>query len=140
MTEHLDSTIDPKVLQQRLELLADALGRVLIAAGVVHEVPMSGPELLTAAHHYIRSQKSELSRFNAGVVALNHPERLDVGEAVRREDGRFYIPLSRPNEIENLSKIVLRVASDAFPDLDCAEVFAKVIASAYNGLPGAARA
>lgn len=137
MTEHLDSTADPKALQGRIELLADALGRVLVAAGVVREVPMTGPELLVAAETYIGSRIIDEKLFSGAVVKLQAPGRLEVGEPVPREDGRFYIPLHRWPSEPNLSDTVLRVASDAFRTLEGAAAFGLVLATVYNRLPGA---
>lgn len=57
---------------------------------------------------------------------------LIIGLHVKRDDGRFYIPVKRTPSIEGLSDIVLRVAGDAFPTMAEAEWFAEVIAMQYN--------
>lgn len=62
----------------------------------------------------------------------HHPDVVVVGEVVPREDGRFYIPLFRVPAVPGLSDTVLRVASDAFLDLESAKGFAIAIAAAYN--------
>ena len=57
--------------------------------------------------------------------------KLRVGEPIPRDDGRFYIPLFKPEHEEGLSDIVLRVASDAFPDLEGAKRHANMIALSF---------
>ena len=58
---------------------------------------------------------------------------LIVGEPVARDDGRFYVPVSRAEPLEGVpSQIVFRVASDAFPTLEDACAYAKMVASAIN--------
>jgi hypothetical protein len=134
----LDTTDDPKALQGRIEMLAEALANMLVAVGVLRpDAECSGPELIVAAEGYLRNRVISEARFNAGVVALQHPAHLDVGAPVAREDGRFYIPVTRWPDLDGVSTTVLRIASDAFDELQSAEVFATVIAHAYNRLPGA---
>ncbi len=58
-------------------------------------------------------------------------DELVVGDPVEREDGRFYIPISHMAPTE-LSPIVCRVASDAFPSLGMAQFFAANLVSIYN--------
>lgn len=138
MSGHLDSSTDPVTLQGRIESLAQALGNVLVDAGMVRaDAAMTGPELLMAALTYCEGAQFERQRFTAAVVALNHPGCVEVAEPVARDDGRFYVPVNRKKPVDGLSATVLRIASDAFFDLDSAQVFANVIAGAYNGLPGA---
>jgi hypothetical protein len=133
-----DHTDDPETLRARIDMLMEALGNVLIAADVIRpDVECSGPELIVAAEGFLQNRLMSEARFNAGVVALKHPGHMHVGEPVAREDGRFYVPVSRWPEEEKLSNVVLRVASDAFPDVQSAEVFARIVAHAWNRLPGA---
>jgi len=58
-------------------------------------------------------------------------DELEVGEPVEREDGRFYIPISHMAPTE-LSPIVCRVASDAFPSVALAQFFAHNLVNIYN--------
>lgn len=55
-----------------------------------------------------------------------------VGEPVERDDGRFYVPVTLSPAHEDLSPIVLRIASDAFPDLALAKEFAAEVAARWN--------
>lgn len=133
-----DHTDDPEVLRGRIDMLMEALGNVLVAADVIRpDAECSGPELINAAEGFLQGRLHGEARFNAGVVALKHPARMEAGEPVAREDGRFYVPLNRWPEEAKVSNVVARVASDAFPDLDSAKVFANVLAFAWNRLPGA---
>lgn len=105
---YLDTSQDPAVLQGRVELLADALGKVLVAAGLVrkdHE-GMTGPELLLAADDFVRSvEEREPGAFS-----------LKVDDPVQRSDGRYYVPVSKVGES---APPMLRVSTDAFPgDMD----------------------
>lgn len=62
-----------------------------------------------------------------------------AGEPIIRVDDpkqRFYVPVSRVDELSGVdSQIVLRVASDAFPDEASAVDFANVVANALNSVP-----
>lgn len=59
---------------------------------------------------------------------------LEVGEPVARDDGRFYVPISRTvvPESDPRSRIVARVASDAFYTLDEARALADALTKAFN--------
>lgn len=113
-----------RVQEGRLKLLADALLKVLIHDGMIRaDVDgLTGPELLTAADTYIRTP------------TLSPEGLLEAGEVVPREDGRFYVPVSRVDAQEDVSNIVLRVASDAFGgDMYAAASFADEIVHRWNG-------
>ncbi|USN14032.1 hypothetical protein KABACHOK_01960 [Brevundimonas phage vB_BpoS-Kabachok] len=110
--------------QDRLKMLGQALGQVLVAAGMIRaDVDMTGPELLLAAEDYCRAPNAEF-----------HATEIQVGRRVERDDGRFYIPLNRAafrlNDARSLT--VARVASDAFDSVDEAERFALAFAEAWN--------
>lgn len=108
----------------RERLLAEALLKVLIAGGMVRaDAAMTGPELLLAAEDFYRAPNAEF-----------HETALAVGAKVDRDDGRFYVPVSREPAIEGVSDIVLRVASDAFAEEGEAERFALTVAMAWNTL------
>lgn len=120
--QYLDTTTDSTVLQRRMGLLATALGDVLVKVGLLradHE-GLTGPELLMAAADYcdIRDEFEGL--------------QLVVGDEVARDDGRFYVPVSRVQEEDGVSNIVLRVASDAFEDAHDATAFAHTVADRWN--------
>lgn len=53
--------------ERHVELLGQALGRILVAAGVVEDVPMTGPQLLLAANGYAEYLEARLT---AAVVVL----------------------------------------------------------------------
>jgi hypothetical protein len=110
----------------RERLLGEALGKVLVAAGMIRaDAPMTGPELLLAAEDFCREPNAEF-----------HKTVLQVGRRVERDDGRFYIPISRSAFRLNdaRSTVVTRVASDAFDTVDEAERFALDLATAWNHL------
>lgn len=117
-----DDTPDPIEINHRLHLLAEALGNVLVAAGMIREdVALTGPELLLAADTYC----------NPGVDAFAG-QKLVAGDKVARDDGRFYVPVNRAEPVEGLSPTVLRIASDAFGTIENAEAFADGVVSAWN--------
>ncbi|USN14729.1 hypothetical protein DOMOVOI_02550 [Brevundimonas phage vB_BpoS-Domovoi] len=110
--------------EARLKMLGQALGNVLIAAGMVRQdAAMTGPELLMAAETYCNPGVDEF----AG-------QKLAVGDKVARDDGRFYVPVSRTairlNDTRSMT--VLRVASDAFDTVAQAEEFAHGVVDAWN--------
>lgn len=110
--------------QRQRGLLAEALGKVLVAAGMVRaDAAMTGPELLLAADTFC----------NPGV---DHYEEmiLERGATVPRDDGRFYVPVDRTmiRVNDDRSQTVLRVASDAFDVLSDAEEFAQDIVDTWN--------
>lgn len=118
-----DST-DLAEANHRTHLLAEALGNVLIAAGMVREdASMTGPELLLAAETYVNPGVDEF----AG-------QKLALGAKVARDDGRFYVPVHRTMIRLNdaRSTTVLRVASDAFDTVEQAEAFADGVVCAWN--------
>lgn len=57
---------------------------------------------------------------------------LMVEEPVARDDGRFYVPVTISPAEEGVSPIVLRVASDAFTDLNKAKQFANEVVARWN--------
>lgn len=109
-------------LTHRERLLGEALGRVLVAAGMIrNDVDMTGPELLMAAETFCEPPNAEF-----------HATEISVGRRVEREDGRFYIPINRSALDDRRSQTVARVASDAFDSVDEAERFALALAEAWN--------
>ncbi|USN15316.1 hypothetical protein KIKIMORA_01700 [Brevundimonas phage vB_BpoS-Kikimora] len=111
-------------LTYRERLLGEALGKVLVAAGMIRaDAAMSGPELLLAAEDFCAAPNAEF-----------HKTELQVGPRVARDDGRFYIPINRSafrlNDERSLT--MARVASDAFDTVDEAERFAIDFAMAWN--------
>jgi len=77
------------------------------------------------------------TRFRQSVVKPRKPMPLKqgyrVGEAVRRDDGRFYVPVVRIDPRPGVdSQVVMRVASDAFLDLKEAVMFAEEAAAGLN--------
>lgn len=110
--------------QHQRQLLATALGEVLVAAGMVRaDAPMTGPELLMAADTFV----------NPGVDQFAG-QKLQVGAKVARDDGRFYVPVLRCafRYADARSLTVLRVASDAFDTVEQAEEFAEGVVQAWN--------
>lgn len=110
-------------LHQR-NLLGEALGKVLVAAGMIRpDVDLTGPELLLAADTFC----------NPG-VDLYAGVRLQALPRVARDDGRFYVPVERCaiRVNDTRSQTVLRVASDAFDTVEEAEAFAGAVAEAWN--------
>ncbi|UTC28867.1 hypothetical protein MARCHEWKA_03550 [Brevundimonas phage vB_BpoS-Marchewka] len=110
--------------EARLKMMGEALGQVLVAAGMIREdASMSGPELLLAAETYCDPGEDAF----AG-------QKLAVGAKVARDDGRFYVPVSRTairlNDARSMT--VLRVASDAFDTVAQAEEFAQGVVDAWN--------
>lgn len=69
-TVHLESD-DPEVLQKRIEMLCEALARVLVHAGMlrVDHGPMTGPEILTAAYTFCESPRQNPEEFLPGVLS-----------------------------------------------------------------------
>lgn len=118
-----DDTPDPIEINHRLHLLAEALGNVLVAAGMIREdVALTGPELLLAADTYCNPGED----YFAG-------QKLVTGTKVARDDGRFYVPVNRAEPVDAaLSLTVLRVASDAFDTVEAAEEFADGVVEAWN--------
>jgi hypothetical protein len=57
---------------------------------------------------------------------------LHVGSPVAREDGRYYVPVLRNEPSGELSKIVLRIASDAFVEVEDAIDFADELIRVWN--------
>lgn len=115
---------DNALLEHRVDLLAQALLKVLQADGMIRLdiQELSGPELLHMAESYCIALKEGKD----GV-------KLDVGAPVDRDDGRFYVPLTRMTAREGVSNIVARVASDAFeePEIN-AQLFAMELAYRWN--------
>lgn len=126
--------------QERVRLLSQALADVLVHAGLLRadHGGLTGPELLTAADTFCRHAEQD-----------EQPQRgkLKVAEAVRRDDGRWYVPVKRVNGAAlggipgETSDIVLRVASDAFPAGEtehsyplAAESFAHEIVERWNAV------
>lgn len=112
------------VSERRMKLVADALLKVLIHDGMIRaDVDgLTGPELLTAADTYVRTPP------------MSPEGLLEAGEVVPREDGRFYVPVSRVDAQEGVANIVLRVASDAFGgDVLAAALFADEVVHRWNG-------
>lgn len=113
-------------MKHQRDLLGEALGKVLVAAGMIRaDVDMTGPELLLAAEDFCREPNAEF-----------HKTVLQVGQKVARDDGRFYVPLMRSafrlNDARSLT--LARVASDAFDTVDETERFALDLATAWNHL------
>lgn len=57
---------------------------------------------------------------------------LKVGEPIARADGKQYVPILRTVPEPPLSEIVARVASDGFPTIEEAIVFAEALAQSFN--------
>lgn len=57
---------------------------------------------------------------------------LTAGDVVPCDNGHFQIPLRSLNHSQDLSAVVLKVASDAFSDVDEAEAFAELLATTWN--------
>lgn len=105
-------------------LLGDALGKVLVAVGMIRaDALVSGPELLLAAEDFCREPNAEFAK-----------TVIQVGAKVERDDGRFYVPLMRSafRVQDARSLTVARVASDAFDNVGEAERFALDLATAWN--------
>lgn len=111
-------------LDHRLNMMAEALLKVLQVDGVIRPdiESLTGPELVHLAESYCLSK----TEAKGGI-------KLEPGKIVPRDDGRFYVPLSRVPGREGVSNIVARVASDAFeePYMD-AQLFAMELAYRWN--------
>lgn len=120
----VDDTLDLAEANHRTRLLGEALGKVLVAAGMIRaDVDMTGPELLLAADTFVNPGVDEF----AG-------QALVAGDKVARDDGRFYVPVNRADYrlSDPRSATVLRVASDAFDTVEQAEDFAQAVVDAWN--------
>lgn len=113
-------------------LLGEALGKVLVAAGMIRaDADMTGPELLLAAEDFCRAPNGEWSEV-----------RLAVQEPVARDDGRFYVPVTWTHTRTEgayyplLSPVVLRIASDAFFDDRRPSRFAEALVATWNAAHG----
>ncbi|USN16100.1 hypothetical protein PAPPERLAPAPP_03590 [Brevundimonas phage vB_BpoS-Papperlapapp] len=118
--------------EARLKMLGQALGQVLVAAGMIRDdADMTGPELLLAAEDFCRAPNGEWSEV-----------RLAVQEPVARDDGRFYVPVTWTHTRTEgayyplLSPVVLRIASDAFFDDRRPSRFAEALVATWNAAHG----
>ena len=120
----MPDSIDLAEANRRTRMLGEALGKVLVAAGMIRaDVDMTGPELLLAAETFCDPGEDAF----AG-------QTLQVGAKVARDDGRFYVPVHRTafRYADDRSLTVLRVASDAFDTVEQAEEFAQAVVAAWN--------
>ncbi|AXQ68824.1 hypothetical protein HOU00_gp301 [Caulobacter phage CcrPW] len=114
-----------ELLEHRIDLLSQALLKVLQTEGMIRQdiEELTGPELLHMADSYCIAMKESRT---GGIM-------LEPGAAIQREDGRFYVPLSRIPPRADVSNIVARVASDAFEDPAIeAQLFALELAGRWN--------
>jgi len=131
----LDDTVDPLLLKERISLLGNALGNILVAAGVVrpdHD-GLTGPHLLQFAAEYSEFLTREP---DPGVFLLV------MDEPAARTDGRYYVPISMvpsPNAPPGLSSSVplLRISTDGFKGnamtkLAAAQSFGMELVKAWN--------